>query len=446
MNDRVSYLGAAAVADITPPSGLRMGGYAARGDARATGAHDPLEAVLVWLRSTAPAHEVVWVVLDALAVDVELATALRRGVAREVGCDAGAVQVSATHTHSGPAGWFRDPFGRTGPDGGEASRDELVRRIAAAARTLPPGLEPVTIGFAEGAVNGLGSNRDDPGGLSDPSLGVLALRGGDGRLRAALLDHGCHPTVLGHANTQWSADWPGAARAELRRMLPGNPVVGILQGASGDVSTRFTRRAQTFAEAERLGTVAARTAAELLEHLEPPTGSIASARSNVSVPLRARPNAAAAAAGVASAYAAWRRVLSDLGPSPEERIARTRHEGAQMTLEMARRGLPQHVEMPIAAAAVGDVAYVELPVELFSAPALAIRHTSPFRHTRVVGLAGGCFGYVADAAAHEAAVYEALASPFDAAAADIVVDAAGSLLRQLHSSIRKEELWPTATH
>jgi neutral/alkaline ceramidase-like enzyme len=444
VSETTSFLGAAASADITPPAGLRMGGYAARGDALATGTHDPLQAVIVWLRQVAEPREVVFVVLDALAVDVKLAGTLASAVAAELGCGADSVHVSATHTHSGPAGWFRDPLGRHLFESGGASREDLVAKVAAAARSLPDTLEPVTVGFAEGPVHGLGSNRDHVHGSFDPSLGLLALQDAGGRFVAVVADHGCHPTVLGHANTSWSADWPGATRRRLQAELPGNPVVAVLQGASGDVSARFTRRAQTFAEMERLGGVAATAAADILPRLERQRGIVA-LRSRLKVPTRTRPDPAAAKEAAVAAEREWRRVVAGVGPGPEERIARTRHEGALITLEMAERGLPATVELPLGAFAVGETAYVEVPVELFSSPALAIRRGSPFRHTRIVGLAGGCFGYVADAAAHEAGVYEALASPFDAGAAQLIVDEAHALLERVYDAARKEEPWPMAT-
>ena len=46
--------------DLTPPSGLAMGGYVARDGKLASGAHDPLEASLAWLpreRRAAPTQE-----------------------------------------------------------------------------------------------------------------------------------------------------------------------------------------------------------------------------------------------------------------------------------------------------------------------------------------------------------------------------------------------------
>lgn len=441
MNGPDPVLAAAAALDITPPPGLRMGGYVARGAAPATGAHDPLEAAIVWLRQGAA--DVVWVALDALDVKVQEAGAVARAVSAELGCETGAVHVTATHTHSGPADYGAG----------------LVPALAEAAARLRGRLEPVRISFAEGRVEGLGSNRNDPAGPCDPSLGVLSLLDEQGGIVAAVVDHGCHPTVLGHDNVQWSADWPGAARRVLREALrvlapaapaeagaARTPVVAMLQGASGDVSARFTRRAQSFSEVDRLGGLAAARALEvLLAQLDPQaTPRIASARAVLQVPTRRLPDVEVARSTAAGLEKAWRTVCETAGPGPEERIARTRHEGAVVALQMAERGLPPHLSLPIAAVSIGETAWIELPVELFTGPALQIRSGSPFRRTRVVGLAGGSFGYLADRAAHQAGVYEALASPFGPEAVQTVTAGALELLEALHARSR-EESWATAT-
>jgi Neutral/alkaline non-lysosomal ceramidase, N-terminal len=461
-------LGAAAAVDVTPPSGLRMAGYSARGDSPSTGTHDPLEAAIVWLRSGS--SDVVWVALDAVGVDTGLAGTLSRSVSAALGCAAGAVHVSATHTHSGPAGWIREPLGdmpRWNPSpttGPAASGDDLVAAVTAAAAGLRGSLEPVRLSVAEGTVEGLGSNRDDPSGPYDPSLGALTLLDAWGRVLALVLDHGCHPTVLGHANRSWSADWPGAMRRALRGALEGlapgapaapaapaegiegrTPVVAVLQGASGDVSTRFTRRDQTFAEVDRLGGVAAARALDaILAQMEPvPAAQVVSAREVLTVRTRSLPDPQRARAAVEAARGAWRRTLETFGPGPAERIARTRHEGAAVALAMAEGGMPAELELPVAAIALGDTAWIEVPVELFSAPALEIRKQSPFRRTRVVGCAGGYFGYVADQAAHDTGVYEALASPFGPEAAEQIGAAAVRLLERVHANHALEERWAT---
>jgi hypothetical protein len=51
--------------------------------------------------------------------------------------------------------------------------------------------------------------------------------------------HGCHPTVLGHDNLAWSADWPWAAGARIVEAFPNaNPIFFLTAHADVDPRTR----------------------------------------------------------------------------------------------------------------------------------------------------------------------------------------------------------------
>ena len=100
---------------------------------------------------------------------------------------------------------------------------------------------------------------------------------------------------------------------------------------------------------------------------------------------------------------------------------------------LADAGIPPTMQLPIAAVALGEAAWIHVPVELFASFGLAIRERSPFPWTRVIGYTNGYFGYMADDAAHRDGVYEASASRFDARGGEVLVDAAVDLLRSLAS-------------
>jgi len=72
---------AAATVDLTPRAGLPLGGYLLREGKTATRAHDPLEGSLVWLRDRAEG-EVLWIGMDALCADEELAGLIATAVSR----------------------------------------------------------------------------------------------------------------------------------------------------------------------------------------------------------------------------------------------------------------------------------------------------------------------------------------------------------------------------
>ena len=81
--------------------------------------------------------------------------------------------------------------------------------------------------------------------------------------------------------------------------------------------------------------------------------------------------------------------------------------------------------------ALGNLALVAIPGELLATLGRDITTASPFPTTLILGYTNGYLGYLADAASHDAATYEALASPFAPEAADAVVRAATMLLTQL---------------
>jgi hypothetical protein len=425
--------------DLTPGAGLPMGGYLLRAAAVASGAHDPLEGSLFWL-SHESGGEVCWVSIDALSVDVELARAIASGVAAGLGGDPGSVLVCASHTHSSAAGWLKSVHPSWEETADLALRTGLVDRLTAAARGLPGKRRRVRLLAAEGLAPDVGGNRNVKDGVHDDSAGVLAVIDEQGEVMGVLIDYASHPTVLGHDNLLWSADYPGAARramaARLRALRPDGfagesqaQVVAFLQGAAGDASPRFTRRAQTFGEADRIGGLLAAAGLRALRQgtpIDPP--GIRVLRDGVRIQTRSLPSLSQARDRILKTEGEWKEVRDREGPGALERIARTRHEGALVMAQMAEVGLPAFVEMPLSVVAVGSSAWVHLPVEPFASLGLNIRSRSPFQWTRVIGYTDGYFGYVADAPAFEAEVYEAASSLFDARAAQTLCDAAVALL------------------
>ena len=328
-------------------------------------------------------------------------------------------------------------------------RGRLVKQIAGAAGLLPPRLRPVRLLFAQGRVNGVGANRHRIDGPHDDTVGLLAAVDEAGSVSAVLVDYASHPTVLGHDNVLWSADWPGAARRTLADALarlvpfPGQaagkvgtleePVVLFLQGAAGDSSARFVRRGQSFAEVDRLGGLFAGQALTALLGAQdnPTTGPVVVCRRTVTVPTRAPTPLNVVAERVDQTRAEWDAVQrSQANGSAGERIARTRHEGALAALRMAETGLPPTLDLPLTVVAIGKQAWVHVPVELFASLGLRIRAESPFAHTRVVGYTDGYFGYAPDASAYEGGAYEAGVSMFDAGGSEFLCQSAIGLVHE----------------
>ena len=71
---------------------------------------------------------------------------------------------------------------------------------------------------------------------------------------ATFIIHNVHPTIM-HASTPYfSAEYPGALLKMCSISCPGE-FFSFMQGADGDISTRFTRHEQTYDEVRRLATI-----------------------------------------------------------------------------------------------------------------------------------------------------------------------------------------------
>ncbi len=390
---------AATSLDVTPPPGHRLDGYAAR-TGLATGAADPLRATIIWL-STADAPGVLWLTLDAIAVSKDLTAELAAAAGAAAGIPSAHVVVSASHTHSGPSGWT----GQIHPVIPAEREPDLVGALTSSVRAARLERRPVTASWRSIEVIGVGTNRHRRDGAHDNTVGILALHSPEGSLEALLLDFACHPTTYGPENLRYSADWPGAARAALAPA-----VVGYLQGAAGDVSPRFTRQGRGAGEVARLGGLLASRVRDALAEpgLELPQSAPAIRRTTLDLKVREIPSVAEAAELV---VAAERRVNGSDDPSG--RIAQTRLDGARGQAMMAAVALPEALELLISVVTMGDVCWVNLPVELFAVHGACLQAHSTHPVTRVVGYTDGYYGYVVDASAAESGAYEALITYFD---------------------------------
>ncbi|TDE36139.1 alkaline ceramidase [Nonomuraea mesophila] len=358
-------LAGAAVADITPPPGGSLAGYAARTSA-STAVHDPLQATAVAVSDGTTTSVVVCA--DLIALDPETTRSIARDVRDRTGVPEEQVAVAVTHTHAGPA--------VTGGGIGGVADPAYVRhacaRIAGAAQAAVGALTPAVLRRGSGTLHGVASNRRG-GSLTDTVVPVVRLERVDGAPIATVFSYACHPVTLGPGNLQITADWPGYARRHVQARTGG--VVMFLQGCCGQLNTGHTavdslrgtepRPDRTFGAAERIGTrvAAARVELPLGEPLAPDR-------------LRAL---ADEPDGI---WADWARTQL-AGPGPEA------------------------VEVQVAVHRWGGVPLVFLPCEPFVEFAVELRAALGDPGLLVAGYSGGVPGYLPYPEAHyEAGGYE----------------------------------------
>jgi hypothetical protein len=217
----------AAKADITPPVGGPLWGYAARRDSPSTGVLDPLHARALVLE--AGKTRLALVALDLGRAPPRAWTAgLRARVKKSAGIDP--VLLVASHTHHGPV---------LEVDSWPTPKTSYVRRleeklgdlVLAAAKDLRPARLGVAARLVRRNRNRHSRRADAP---VDRELLVLRVEDAGGKAIAHAVNFAAHPTLLPAALHKLSADYVGVLCALVEKETKA-PCL-FLQGAAGDLS------------------------------------------------------------------------------------------------------------------------------------------------------------------------------------------------------------------
>ena len=403
-------VGAAAV-PLAVPDGTPLGGYADRTDVSA-GRHDELQISCVAIESDRRA--LVLITVDVICINTDLAEAIAAAVAQHLPVEPDAVWTTATHTHSGP-----DLNCGTGTrDTPAAWRDMLATLALRAARQAWAAREPGALVWRRGELSGVGSVRANPD--ASPIVGVdLVSVENAGRLLGVIAVVPVHPTVLPASSAAVSGDLTAAIRTSLTARLTtaeDHPWVVVSTGCAGDVSTRFTRRNQSYAEVLRLGELAAAQLVQVL-HAPPVTMS----HGDVSV----RTGCRKLVLPVRDDFVADVAVPSDA--AAHERLVHTLRQGLAVAADRAARFPDGRLHVTVSAAQIGELRLIALSAE----PYLAIRQL-PKPPAVVLGYTNGYTGYLPDEEGFGRPTYESMSSPFTRDAAQTAIGAAEALLESTH--------------
>lgn len=429
--------GAARVA-ITPPLGIILSGFPVP-DRRAEEIHDDLYASALVLGEGAA--RVALVSLDLTAIDAKTAARTRILIRERIGIEPDRIMLWATHTHSAPA----VPVGPLFDEGvlnrlDEHYVEQLPASIARVVEAAANRAARASVGFALGCVDPpVGRNRRHNDGPFDPELPLLVVADMDGRPRAAIVSHSCHPTVLHAHSPAVTGDLAWGVREELADRLGEDTVLLYATGAAGDQSTRRSRRGTTFDEARRLGGLVADATAAGIEiaRLADDPSRLRACTAPVTLPLRQLPDRATAERSFREAEAALEAAQADGTDRAAIRTAEVNLLGARHTARYAAiqeaNPYPATATVEIQAIAIGDVHVLGLPVELFLELGQQIRARAP-RPTLLVCYANDLAGYVVTPAAADEGGYEPNVTLLAPEAAEILVDSAVELLHRLDAS------------
>ena len=437
-------LAGASTANITPGAGIPMGGYGARVGV-ASGLNDPLLVRTLVLSQGEPSTSLVVAVCDLVGVSYGLVRHARDLIAAECDIPPERVLVSATHTHSGPAG----VTARAAPEYVAST----ARAIAGSALVATRALRPARLKVGTATVTTISQNRRHPEGPIEPTARVLVAEqaesdGAEAPI-ATLVNYACHSTVFEHDNLDWSADFPGAMARAIEREVGGTAI--YLQGAAGDINPVWMRHDP--AEVERVGGILGAAATRVVHELRPlglgqwcinlnwseevPVAAashgtlvdgidLRAATTTVTLRRRSLPDADAIAAELAD--------LTDQIKSETDRDERRRLVGIRnernIELTIARRGpLRDEERLELQAFRIGrDLALVSLPGEFFVEIGQELQRRSGVRDLLVAGYANGMAGYVPTADAFAHAGYEVGSAQFGPDAAEALTTASLGVL------------------
>jgi hypothetical protein len=428
---RVAIEAGAGSAEITPRNSQFLYGYPFV-RRYSTGVHDPLLSSALYLSDGQT--KLLFVANDIIYISKESVARVRERISNLTSVPTSHIMVTASHTHSGPMTQDfliteGDPvIPKTDPDYVRFMEDQIVSAASDAVRRARPA--EIGLGVADGT--GVGTNRRDPKGPSNPEVPVLIVRSlSDHTYLACMVVCSMHPTVLHEDSTLVSADFPGMARQYLQHQVLGRdcPILCHL-GPAGNQSPRHSVSANTFPEAERLGHLLGKSIAAVVPQIHyRDSVSLACTRDFVELPRRSFPTVEHATAALASAEARLKELRSSGAPREQIRTAEVDWFGAGETVTLARAAADQRLDrvaescLPaeIQIMEIGPWAFVGWQGEIFVEYGLAVKARA--KDTHVISLANGELqGYIVTEEAIAEGAYEAGNALFAAASGTILVD------------------------
>lgn len=400
---------------ITPPLGRPLAGYPQRKE-RSSFIHDDLYLRALVLADESGRYGLLS--LDVMAVDVGWVEELRRRAEAELGIPPDHLLVAATHTHSGhgellsftgPIGAALDTlFGESEGPHDPVAYEYLLRQALTGLRLAHASLSPARLRLGSDELEGLASNRIDAAAGVDRRCVVASLEGERTGPIATIVHFTCHPSVLGDGDAGVSADFPGVACRVVETAVGG--VALFLNGALGDVSTRFTRTGHGYEEAVRFGRMLGGTALRALATSRPiDRPALSAAVSVIELPPKDQRWVADAGDRAAHLRDQLHRAEAEGIDHGHLRQLKTALQGAEIALALGPRlAALESVTLSVQRFDLGrELTLVAFPAELFSGLGMRLTQAHPEKTVLAVGPANGYLGYIPTEDAFDASGYEA---------------------------------------
>jgi hypothetical protein len=417
--------------DISPPPGIYSRNWGAATSDVAASLHRPMTLTVLTLQD-----EVGGDPLALLALDLgwwrssEEEQILARAVL-EAGIKDGGYMLALSHTHAGPSFCpqdFENPGGAFIP----GYLDFLATQIRESLGEALSGAQPALLEAATGKC-GLATNRD----LPDPQTGRLLVglnprlpaddtllfgRVTDlnGRCLATVVNYACHPTILAWENSTISPDFVGAMREVVERETSA-PCL-FLQGASGELAAAHQYVGDP-AVADQAGRSLGHAALGIFHGMLPPGQELAFRGPLESgAPLaiwkpqkRAAPSAPVRTQTLTIDHPLKPDLLSLEELQRQLAACTDRVLGERLRRQLFRRkalGENSALTRHHLVWQLGEVLFVSVPDEAYSALQLALRQTADPGALFLATVTNGSRGYLSPQCSYEADSYASGQSPY----------------------------------
>jgi hypothetical protein len=426
---------------ISPPIGAPLAGFAARHGV-ATGIHDHLFARALVLANEQTA--IAFVSVDVLALPQHFIERVRSAINARTGIRPGGALIAATHTHAGPVTitTFFNPEESVDLNYMDHLAEAIVDSVATAWRAR----FPARVGVGAGCATGIGVNRRTPDKSPvDEEVGIIKIEDAAGETRAALINHSCHPTVLGPNNLLVTGDFPAFAIERIETALGPGGFAMFTNGTQGNISMGHSSElsaigvvtpGRTFERAVELGGRLAEAALASLPEIEttdePPLGA---SRRLINLPLKKLPSLAEAEAALAAAEARLDRLTGDPAMAEAVNHAKSERLYCSITRFYAKETSALNGRLPVELQGlrIGAAVFVAVPAEVFVEIGLQIKRRAA-RRIFIVGIANGYIGYLTTEAAHAMGGYEVVSSKCAPEAESALIEETLALSRELFST------------
>lgn len=380
-------------ANITPPVGMVMSGYASR-TKPAEGIHDELNTVVIYFNDGKT--EAALLTADIISVSFGGTARIRKACKEMSGVPEQNIMVAFSHTHGGP----QIDLGVTDSDDQvkNAYAAVVVQKIAGALSEAKSKATPVRMGYGrqgcyfgknrrEHKPNGtiaIGYNPDGPTAHFTDVIRFDKLDTGDPV--AILFSYASHGTTMRADNMLYTADYIGPAKSFVDGQFP-TALSAFVAFCSADIDPYphgdFEKCVRYGRQLGCAVTQAALDIGSMKEDI-----SIAVASQEFKTPLEALPNLDQAKEKLVQAKAALEKSsnwFTQRGLKDAETLVQILEKGETIDL---------FISGEIQSLAIGDCAIVGMPGEIFVKIGLEIAEKSPFPLTIPIAHTNGSIGYV----------------------------------------------------